>query len=148
MKKFFKEIFNKIEKLDNYTNQYLKCSNNIELIKIAKASEISQDSDFETKGETLQISNQGGIVDFSIIVNDLGIIKYNENQPVKIDGTLLKKIGIEKTEFQVRFDLIIELENDIKLKTKITLDLPTGNILENGIETLEQTEMKTVFKRI
>ena len=35
-----------------------------------------------------------------------------------------------------------------KLKTKITLDLPTGNILENGIETLEQTEMKTVFKRI
>ena len=31
---------------------------------------------------------------------------------------------------------------------KITLDLPTGNILENGIETTETTNMKTVFKRI
>ena len=44
--------------------------------------------------------------------------------------------------------LEIELENDINLKTKITLDLPTGNILENGIETTETTNMKTVFKRI
>lgn len=120
----------------------------IEKYKIANEIVYEGEQETYTKGETLQISNQGGIVDFSIIVNDLGIIKYKENQPVKIDGTLLKKIGIEKTEFQVRFDLIIELENDIKLKTKITLDLPTGNILENGIETLEQTEMKTVFKRI
>lgn len=101
-----------------------------------------------TKGEVLQIANQGGVIEFSIIVNDLGTITYNENELIKVDGTLLKQIGIEQMSFQVKFDLIIELENDIKLKTKITLDLPTGNILENGIETLEQTDMKTVFKRI
>ena len=46
------------------------------------------------------------------------------------------------------FDLIIELENNVKLKTKIDLELPAGNILENGIETIEETNMKTVFKRI
>lgn len=100
------------------------------------------------KGETLQIANQGGIIDFSIIVKDLGTITYNENEAIKVDGTLLKQIGIEEMSFEVKFDLIIELENDTKLKTKITLDLPTGDILENGIETLEQTDMKTVFKRI
>lgn len=101
-----------------------------------------------TKGETLQISNQGGVIDFSIIVNDLGTITYNENEAIKVDGTLLKQEGNEKISFEVKFDLIIELENDIKLKTKITLDLPTGDILENGVETLEQTNLKTVFKRI
>lgn len=101
-----------------------------------------------TKGEKLQIANQGGIIDFSIIVNNLGTVTYNEDEAIKVDGTLLKQIGIEKISFEVKFDLIIELESDIKLKTKITLDLPTGNILENGIETIEQTDMKTVFKRI
>ena len=51
-------------------------------------------------------------------------------------------------KYQVSFDLIIELENNVKLKTKIDLELPAGNILENGIETIEETNMKTVFKRI
>lgn len=101
-----------------------------------------------TKGEKLQIANQGGIIDFSIIVNNIGTVEYNENEPINIDGTLLKQIGIEQISYQVKFDLIIELESGIKLKTKITLDLPEGNIFQNGIETLEQTDMKTVFKRI
>ena len=96
----------------------------------------------------MQISNQGGILDLSIIVNNLGTITYNENEAIKVDGTLLKQIGIEEISYQVKFDLIIELEDDINLKTKITLDLPTGNILENGTEITEITEMKTVFKRI
>lgn len=100
------------------------------------------------KGETLQISNQGGIIDFSIILNNLGKVTYNENEPLKVDGTLLKQIGIEKVEYKVSFDLIIELESGIRLKSKITLDLPTGDILEKGIETLEETDLKIVFKRI
>lgn len=120
----------------------------IEQYKIGENIQYEGAQETYTKGETLQISNQGGVIVFSIIVNDLGTITYNDNEAIKVDGTLLKQIGIEKISFEVKFDLIIELENDIKLKTKITLDLPTGNILENGIETIEQTEMKTVFKRI
>lgn len=100
------------------------------------------------KGENLAISNQGGIIEFSIIVNDLGKIKYNENESLKVNGTLLKQVAVRDLDYQVKFDLIIELQNNLKLKTKITLDLPTGNILENGIETLEESNMKTVFKRI
>lgn len=113
--------------------------------KISKELKYQGAQETYTKGEMLQISNQGGVIDFSIIVNNLGTIN---NEEVKVDGTLLKQIGIEQIDFQVKFDLIIELENDIKLKTKIILDLPTGNILENGVETIEQTNMKTVFKRI
>lgn len=120
----------------------------IDQYKIENQIKYEGEQETYTKGEVLQIANQGGIIDFSIIVNDLGTITYNENEAIKVDGTLLKQIGIEQMSFEVKFDLIIELENDIKLKTKITLDLPTGNILENGIETIEQTDMKTVFKRI
>lgn len=120
----------------------------IEQYKIDNQLVYEGEQETYTKGETLQISNQGGVIDFSIIVNNLGTITYNQNEPIKVDGTLLKQVGVEQISFEVKFDLIIELENDIKLKTKITLDLPTGDILQNGIETLEQTEMKTVFKRI
>lgn len=100
------------------------------------------------KGDELQISNQGGIIDFSIILNNIGHLNYQENEIIKVDGTLLKQLGYENIEYQVKFDLIIELENDVKLKTKIVMDLPTGDILENGIETLEETDLKTIFKRI
>lgn len=120
----------------------------VEQYKISDQIKYEGAQETYTKGETLQIANQGGVIDFSIIVNNLGTITYNENEAVKVDGTLLKQIGIEHISFEVKFDLIIELENDIKLKTKIKLDLPAGNILENGIETIEKTEMKTVFKRI
>ena len=125
-------------KLYEYQEQY----------KIGQELEYIGEQETYTKGEILQIANQGGIIDFSIILNNLGTITYKENEAIKVDGTLLKQIGIEEISYQVKFDLIIELENDIKLKTKITLDLPTGNILENGIEITEITEMKTVFKTI
>ena len=125
-------------KLYEYQEQY----------KIDQELEYVGEQETYTKGEILQIANQGGIIDFSIILNNLGTITYKENEAIKVDGTLLKQIGIEEISYQVKFDLIIELEDDINLKTKITLDLPTGNILENGIEITEITEMKTVFKRI
>ena len=35
MKKFFQQIYNKIKKFDEYTNQYLKISNNIEIPSLA-----------------------------------------------------------------------------------------------------------------
>lgn len=120
----------------------------IEQYKITDQIKYEGAQETYTKGENLQISNQGGIIDFSIIVSNLDTVEYNPNEPIKVDGTLLKQIGVEQISFEVKFDLIIELENDVKLKTKIILDLPTGDILEKGIETLEQTEMKTVFKRI
>lgn len=100
------------------------------------------------KNDILQIANQGGIIELSVVANNIGKINYNENEGLKVDGTLLKQLGIVHMEYQVKFDLIIELESGLKLKTKVTLDLPIGNILENGIETFEVTQMKTVFKRI
>lgn len=120
----------------------------IEQYKVNNYLEYIGTQETNLKSEQLQIANQGGIIDLSVVLNNIGKIQYKENEPLKVDGTLLKQMGINEISYQVRFDLIIELENDIKLKTKITIDLPTGNILEDGIETLEETNMKTIFKRI
>ena len=67
------------------------------------------------KGEKLQIANQGGVIDFSIVVNNLGAITYNENEPIKVDGTLLKQIGIElKEESFDKIEEIIKNASDSK----------------------------------
>ena len=125
-------------KLYEYTEQY----------KIQDSIEYYGAQETYMKGEKLAISKQGGIIEFSVILKDLKKTQYNENEAIKVDGTLLRQIGKEKLDYNITFDLIIELESGVKLKTKITLDLPTGDIIENGIETLEQTDLKTIFKRI
>ena len=103
-----------------------------------------------TNTETLQINNQGGVIGFSIASGNLGEYIYPKNERVPIDGRLLEKAGIkaEDMNFKITFDLIIETESNHKFKANITLDLPTGNILQDGVGSLEDTELTNViFKR-
>lgn len=103
-----------------------------------------------TNPEVLQIKNQGGIIGFSIISRNIGEYVYPENEEQPSDGKLLEKAGIkgEEVNFKITFDLIIETESEHKFKSNITLDLPTGNILQDGIGTLEDTQLENVvFKR-
>ena len=103
-----------------------------------------------TNTETLQINNQGGLIGFSITSDNLGEYIFSENEKLPSDGKLLAKAGVkeENMKFKVSFDLIIETESNHKFKANIVLDLPTGNILKEGVGTLEDTELKNViFKR-
>jgi len=103
-----------------------------------------------TNTEVLQINNQGGLVGFSITSDNLGEYLFSENEKLPSDGRLLAKAGIkpEDINFKLLFDLIIETESNHRFKANITLDLPTGNILEEGVGSLEDTELENVvFKR-
>ena len=103
-----------------------------------------------TNTETLQINNQGGLIGFSITSGNLGEYIFSENEKLPSDGRLLAKAGIksEDISFKISFDLIIETESDHRFKTNITLDLPTGDILQEGVGSLENTELENVvFKR-
>lgn len=103
-----------------------------------------------TNSETLQINNQGGIIGFSITSDNLGEYIFDENEKIPSDGRLLAKAGVksEDINFKISFDLIIETESNHKFKANIVLDLPTGNILEEGVGTLEDTQLENViFKR-
>ena len=97
----------------------------------------------------LKIGNQGGNI--AIRFSNTGIGKYESNDDEQIvhDGTLIKKL--EKTtddiKFTVNFDFIIVI-NKNKYKAKITLDLPCGDIVENGTANYEKSDMKDIiFKR-
>ncbi len=121
-----------------YTDEY-KIENSLEYL-----------GGLSTNSETLQINNQGGLVGFSITTDNLGEYIFSENEKLPSDGSLLAKAGVKEEEikFNISFDLIIETESGKKFKSNIKLDLPTGNILEEGIGSLEDKELKDiVFKR-
>ena len=122
----------------NYTDEY-KINNYLEFT-----------GGLNTNAETLQINNQGGIIGFSIITNNIGEYIFSENEKLPSDGTLLAKAGAkaEDIKFEISFDLVIETNSENRFKSRITLNLPTGNILEEGVGRLEETELKNViFKR-
>ena len=103
-----------------------------------------------TNPEVLQISNQGGIVGFSILQKDIGEYTYNKEEKIVSDGKLLEKAGIdiENVKLEVSFDVIIETTLGYNFKSNVKLDLPTGNILQDGVSTKEDSELTNViFKR-
>ena len=122
----------------NYSEEY-KIENSLEYV-----------GGQSTNTETLQINNQGGLIGFSITSGNLGEYIFSENEKLPSDGRLLAKAGIksEDINFKISFDLIIETESNHKFKANIVLDLPTGNILEEGVGSLEDTKLQNViFKR-
>ena len=104
-----------------------------------------------TNIELLQVNNQGGLIGFSTISKNIGEYIFSENEKLPSDGKLIAKAGVneENIKFKLSFDLIIETTSKHKFKANIVLDLPTGNILEDGVGTFEDTELNNVvFKRI
>ena len=109
------------------------------------------DGSQETNIETLQINNQGGRIGLSAIINNLTEYDFEENEKVPSDGKLLSKAGIkiDDIKFTISFDLIIETGNGNKFKAYIINELPTGNIMEEGVSSIEINNPENiVFKRI
>lgn len=104
----------------------------------------------KTDTKKLEIGNQGGTIAIRFSNDSLGTYISNEDEEIKHDGTMLNKINIvnEDIRFEVSFDLIVKVD-DISYKTTIQLELPTGNILEKGRESLEINDtQKYIFKRV
>jgi len=103
-----------------------------------------------TNTELLQINNQGGVIGFSVASGNIGECVFKENKILPSDGTLLAEanVNLEDIKFEISFDIIIETNENHRFKTNIKLQLPTGNIIEEGVGTLEDTELEDViFKR-
>ena len=107
--------------------------------------------DTNLKEEQMTIGNQGGLLEISIILNDLGRFTYTENENIESDGRLLKKLNLktEDIKTKISFDVVIKLVSGNIFKTTITLDLPISDIANEGVSTVENTNLdKLVFKRI
>ena len=100
--------------------------------------------------EKMTISNQGGLIELSIIMDDLGKITYSENDNISADGSLLNRLQLTNEEIKhtISFDMIIELTGGNTFKTVVTIELPAGDIVKDGVTTNEIDLSKLVFKRI
>lgn len=98
-----------------------------------------------------QIANQGGMMIFRVSNKKLNTYKSNDDETITHDGTLLAKANIKNEEIKckISFDMTIELKSEKKYKGTITLELPVGNIVQKGQESIEITNFENViFKRI
>ena len=99
--------------------------------------------------QTLEIGNQGGSALMSLSNVNLGSYSSNQDKEIIHDGTLLKKLKLvqEDISFAVSFDFIIEVSNH-QYRAKINLQLPYGDIEQEGTSSMEKTDMSDViFKR-
>lgn len=104
----------------------------------------------ETNIGELQIGNQGGTILFRSSNTNIGNYKSNDEEIIH-NGMLLAKAGItkEQIDYSIKFDLIIEVGSGIKYKATVNINLPEGDILEQGITSIEKTNFEDViFKRI
>ncbi len=99
----------------------------------------------------LEIANIGGVCGFRMSLKDLGSFVSTESEEVIYDGSLLSKIDIKQEDirFKTSFDMTIKLDNNISYKGTINLELPAGNIVEDGKASIEKSDFSDViFKRV
>jgi len=170
------DIYLNIEKNKNYNETELIKSIKIENIKTNKTPEVgtfkfyrtaNQEKVFIYKEEyeikdkleyigdlktdlaNLKISNQGGTIIIRA-VNQTGKKYISNDKQLEHNGKLLEKVNIsnEQVNATIEFDLVINLESDISYRATIELELPIGNIVEQGSSNTKITDMKNiVFKR-
>ena len=103
----------------------------------------------ETSIKDLKIANQGGMIFLRYSLEELGKYISNDDE-IRHDGTMLSKIGIKYDEIKckIKFDISIKLKSDITYTGTVELNLPAGDILEEGTSTYQIIDLKDViFKR-
>jgi hypothetical protein len=172
------DIYLYIENNNNYNNDEAIESINLENFKVEQNIELGQkklykpEQDAEStlfknieanetqtityKGrlnsniKNLEISNQGGLVVFRYATTNIGNYISNEDEQINHEE-LLKKLNInnEDLKFKLYFDIYINLESGKKYSANVSLDLPIENVVENGTQSKEITELNNViFKRV
>lgn len=99
--------------------------------------------------EKLETSEKGGTIVFRI-ENKLGSYNVKKDEVLKYDSSLLNKFTkkIDDIKFKISFDLIIELENNVKYSTNIQLNKPSKEIFKENKTVLNEDISEIGFKKI
>lgn len=103
----------------------------------------------ESNPQTLEIGTNGGSALIRFCNTGLGEYSSDGDDEIVHDGTLLEKVDVsnEEVQFDVAFDLVITVDN-CSYRANVTLQMPCGNIVEEGTCSIEKTDMSDViFKR-
>ena len=93
----------------------------------------------------LKISNQGGLVVFRYALDNIANYVSNDDAEINHDE-LLKKLNINNDDLKekISFDVILKLESGKTFKSNIKLELPIDNVVENGTQSKEYTDLKEI----
>lgn len=127
---------------------------NSENLSFSNDEEYKVENKIEYKGSqksdlnNLEIANQGGLIVLRYVNQNLGNYKTDEEEIIH-DGTLLNKIGLtnQDIQFKVSFDISIELNSGRKYKANVNLQMPSGNLVEEGTTNSQIDGNEIVFKR-
>ena len=111
---------------------------------------IEYDGDIDSSIKEMRISNQGGLIVFRYAIDGIGNYTSNDDEQIN-HNELLKKLAInnEDIKFNASFDININLDSKKSYKASMNLDLPIGNVVDNGMQSNENTDLKDIiFKRI
>ena len=99
--------------------------------------------------ENLKIANQGGLILFRCVNDNLGKYISDVDEEIKHDGTLLGKIGLsnEEIKFSISFDISVELKSGKKYKAEVEAKMPSGNLIQEGTTNYQINGNDIVFKR-
>ena len=98
----------------------------------------------------MQISNQGGVIQFRCSNLNIGTYVFNVDEEIK-HNELIKKINVKAEDItsKIAFDLIICLDSGKSYKAEVDIKIPNEGIVENGKQGLEINDLNdVVFKRI
>lgn len=122
---------------------------------IFKNNEENETNCIEFKGDTdssikdMKISNQGGLIVFRYSITGIGNYISNDDEEIN-HNELLKKLSInnEDLKFLVSFDININLDSNKCYKTNVNLELPIGNVVDDGIQSKENTDLEVTIHRL
>ena len=103
--------------------------------------------DMESDLKNMKISNQGGIIAFRCSLDNLA--EYKSDDEEINHQELLKKAGLtnEELKTELTFDWNLNLQSGKEYKTTINLELPIGNVVDEGTTSQEITDLsKFIFK--
>lgn len=101
--------------------------------------------------KNLELANQGGMILYRYSLKNVSEYYSEEDTEIQHDGTLLAKtnVTLEQIQCEVSFDITILLKSGISYKGTVTLNLPAGNIVDEGTSSVEITDFEdVVFKRL
>lgn len=150
------EISNFVIEANGNEDVYIYKPSNLENIKTLNSLEENiVDNIIFTSGLSdatyadLEISNQGGLIAFRCTNNNVTTLTSDDEELNHLE--LLKKSEItnDDLEIMLSFDISILLDKQVEFNSTITINLPAGDVIEEGTSSIENILSENIiFKRI
>lgn len=113
-------------------------------------NEIEYTGDINSDIKNMKIANQGGLIVFRYAIKNLGNYISNDSEEIEHSKLLEKlKVNNEDLKFHFSFDITINLDSGKKYITNIDINLPIGDVVNNGTQSEEKLNIENLkFKRI